>query len=89
MTGVDRAETVTSNRQAIITAASTKQVITFEATVSTDDTITLSDLTTVNGAALLKRSDGSVVDCTVATNKITITEESLTNAVVVGIAVGA
>lgn len=84
----DRAETVTSNRQAIITAASTKQVITFEATVSTSDTITLSDLTTVNGAACLLRSAGSAVTCTVATNVITITQAALTDAVIVGIAVG-
>jgi hypothetical protein len=85
---VDCPETVTSNRQAIITPASTKQVITFEATVSTDKTITLSDLTTVNGAALLKRSDGSAVTCTVSTNVITVTEADLTDVVVEGIAVG-
>jgi hypothetical protein len=88
MTGVDRAETVTSNRQAIITAAATKQVVTIEATVSTDDTITLSDLTTINGAALLKRSDGSAITCTVATNVITITQATTTNVPVVGIVVG-
>jgi hypothetical protein len=85
---VDAPETVTSNRQAIITAATTKQIVTFEATVSTDKTITLSDLTTVNGAALLKRSDGSAVTCTVATNVITVTEGTLTDVPVVGIAVG-
>jgi hypothetical protein len=85
---VDAAETVTSNRQAIITAATTKQIVTFEATVSTDKTITLSDLTTVNGAALLKRSDGSAVTCTVATNVITVTQGTLTDVPVVGIAVG-
>ena len=88
MTGVDRAETVTSNRQAIITAASTKQVVTFEATVSTDDTITLSDLTTINGASLLKRADGTAITCTVATNVITVTQATTTNVPVVGIAVG-
>jgi hypothetical protein len=85
---VDAPETVTSNRQAIITAATTKQIVTFEATVSTDKTITLSDLTTVNGAALLKRSDGSAVTCTVATNVITVTQGTLTDVPVVGIAVG-
>ena len=88
MTGVDRAETITSNRQAIITAASTKQVVTIEATVSTDDTITLSDLTTINGAALLKRSDGSAITCTVATNVITVTQATTTSVPVVGIVVG-
>jgi hypothetical protein len=88
MTATDSPETVTSNRQAIITPATTKQIVTFEATVSTDDTITLSDLTTINGAALLKRSDGSAVTCTVATNVITVTEADLTDVVVVGLAVG-
>jgi hypothetical protein len=85
---VDCPETVTSNRQTIVTAATTKRVLTFEATVSTDKTITLSDLTTINGAALLKRSDGSTVTCTVATNVITVTQASLTDVVVEGIAVG-
>jgi len=84
----DRAETITSSREAIITAATTKKVLTFEATVSTDDTITLSDLTTINGAALLKRSDGSAATCTVATNVITVTQAALTDVVIVGIAVG-
>lgn len=84
----DRAETVTSNRQTILTAASTKQIIVFEATVSTNDTITLSDITTITGAALLKRSDGSAVTCTVATNVITVTQATLTDAVVEGIAIG-
>ena len=88
MTATDSPETVTSNRQAIITPATTKQIVTFEATVSTDKTITLSDLTTVNGATLLKRSDGSAVTCTVATNVITVTEADLTDVVVVGLAVG-
>jgi hypothetical protein len=45
-------------------------------------------LTTVNGATLLKRSDGSAVTCAVATNVITVTQGTTTNVPVVGLAVG-
>jgi len=85
---VDRAETVTSSRRVIVTDAVEKKVIEFEATVSTDNTITLNDLTTINGAALLKKSDGSAVTCTVATNIITVTAASLTDVPVIGEAIG-
>jgi len=85
---VDRPETVTSKREVIITPAVTKQVLGIEDTVSTNDTIIMGDLTTVNGAGLLKRSDGSTVTCTVATNVITITQAALTDVVIVGTVVG-
>ena len=84
----DRMETVESSKVAIITDAVTKKVLQISATVSTSDTITLSDLTAINGAALLKRADGSAVTCTVATNVITITQATLTDVPVVGIAIG-
>jgi len=85
---VDRPETVLSNRETIVTPAVTKRVIDFEATVSTGNTITLGDLSSIAGAALLKRSDGSAVTCTVATNVITVTQADLTDVVVEGIALG-
>lgn len=84
----DRKETVESSKVVTITDATTKKVLQFEATVSTDDTITLSDLTTINGAALLKRSDGSAITCTVATNVITVTQAATTDVPIVGIAIG-
>jgi hypothetical protein len=88
MTGVDRAETVTASKQTVVTAAVEKKYITFEATVSTDDTITLADFTTVLGAALLKKSDGTDISCTVATNVLTVTQATTTNVPVVGFAYG-
>jgi phosphotransferase system IIA component len=88
MTGVDRAETVTSSKQTVVTAAVEKKYITFEAIVSTDDTITLGDFTTVLGAALLKKADGSAITCTVATNVLTVTQATTTNVPIVGFAYG-
>jgi hypothetical protein len=88
MVGTDRAETVTASKSTTITPAVEKKILTFEATVSTDDTITLNDLTTINGTAVLKKSDGAAVTCTVATNVITITGAGLTDIAVAGIAIG-
>jgi len=85
---VDRNETVVSSKAVIITDAVMKKVLQFEATVSTSHTITLSDLAAIDGAALLKRSDGSACTCTVATNVITVTQADLTDVPVVGLAIG-
>jgi len=85
---VDRAETVKSSRQIIITQAVTKKIIDFDATVSTNDTITVSDLAAVNGATLMKQADGTAVTCTVAANIITVTQATLTDVPVVGEAIG-
>jgi hypothetical protein len=84
----DRTETVTSSKQTVVTAAVEKKYITFEATVSTDDTITLGDLSDILGAAVLKKSDGTSVTFTEATNVITITQASLTDVPIVGFAYG-
>jgi hypothetical protein len=84
----DRTETVTSSKQTIVTAATEKKYITFEATVSTDDTITLGDLTDILGAAVFKKPDGAAVAFTEATNIITITQATTTNVPVVGFAYG-
>jgi hypothetical protein len=84
----DRPETVTSEKQTIVTAAVEKRYITFEAEVSTDDTITLGDLADILGAALFKKSDGTAVTFTEATNVITITEAALTSEPIVGFAYG-
>jgi hypothetical protein len=84
----DSAETVTAKKQTVVTAAVEKRYITFEATVSTDDTVTLGDLADMLGAALFKKSDGTAVTFTEATNVITVTEAGLTNEPVVGFAYG-
>ena len=55
--------------------------------VTTDDTITLSELTTINIAYLIDRSAASAVTFTNATNVITITG-AYANIDIVGVAVG-
>jgi len=84
----DIAETVTGTKQIVVTPAVTQKRVDFQATVSTDDTITISDLTTIDGAALLKLSDGTAVTCTVATNVITITQSPLSSVAIEGFALG-
>jgi len=85
---VERAETVIERGDIVVTAAVLKKRLVFEATVSTDDTITLGDLSAINSAHLAKKSDGSEVTCTIATNVITVTGAGLTNVPVVGFAIG-
>ena len=66
-----------------------KKSVLLEATVSTDDTITVGQLTAVTAAVVKKAVDGTAVSCTVLTNVITITEVALTNVQVVVFAIGA
>jgi len=84
----DRPETIESSKVVITTDAVTKKVLQISAIVSTNDTITLNDLTTISGAALLKRADGTAVTATVATNVITVTQATLTDVPIVGLAIG-
>jgi len=84
----DRDETVVERGDVVVTPAVVKKRLVFEATVSTNDTITLGDLTTINSAHLAKKSDGSEVTCTIATNVITVTGAGLTDIAVVGFAIG-
>jgi hypothetical protein len=86
---VARTATTTSTKQTVVTPAVEKKYVVFEATVSTDNTIPIDNLSTISGVALLKKSDGSTVTCTVATNIITVTQASLTDVPVLGIAYGA
>jgi hypothetical protein len=84
----DRAETVTSSKQTVVTPAVEKKYITFEATVSTDDTITIGDLASILFATIVAKSDGVEMDCSVATNVITVTQAGATDEPVVGFAYG-
>ena len=85
----DIKETVTSSKQTVVAAAIEKKYVTFEAlAVSETNTITLGDFTTIAGAALFKKSDGSTVAFTKATNVLTVTEADLTNIDLVGFAYG-
>lgn len=85
---VDINETNTSIKQIIVTPAVEKRYVTFEALATTNYTITVDNLASIDGAALLKKSDGSAVTFTKTTNVITITQASLTNEPVIGIAYG-
>lgn len=70
-------------------ATKTLRYQTFNAIVSKDETITLDIGTlTADGHAVFRLSDGTVVAHTVATDKITITEDPCVDVHVVGIAVG-
>jgi hypothetical protein len=84
----DRAETVTSSKQTVVTEATVKKYITFEAIVTTDDTITLGDLATFLGGVILKKADGADVAFTADGTELTITEAALSDVAVVGFAYG-
>ena len=79
----DIAEKVLEVRSSVI-----KKIVFFTAEdVTTADTITLDDLSDIEGVAVLDRSDGSAVTETDATNVITI-GGSYADIDVVGVAVG-
>jgi hypothetical protein len=80
---------VTSSKQTVVTPAVEKKYVTFEAEdVDTDNTIPISELTDIIAAAVFKKSDGSAVTFTEATNVITITQAALTDVDLIGFAYG-
>jgi len=81
---VDRGYTPLSRTKYVRTVEVKKGIVDFESTVTTSDTVTITEFTAVVGATLRKKSDGSVCTCTVATNVITVTQAALTNEPVVG-----
>jgi hypothetical protein len=85
---VDVAESVKLLESFVVTEAVKKIRGIFEATVSTTNTVTLDDLTTIANALISKKSDGSNVAFTKATNVLTITEAAQTNVPVTIFAVG-
>jgi len=66
------------------TAQVQKGIVDFESIVTTNDTIPISEYAAISGATLRKKSDNTVVTCTVATNIITVTQAALTDEPVVG-----
>jgi len=84
----DRAETVIARGRTVVTAAVLKKRLEFTAIVSTNDTITLSELTTINSAHLAKQSDGSEISCSIAGNVITVAGLGLTDVPIIGFAIG-
>ena len=87
---VARTAKTTSAKQTVVTAAVEKKYVTFETPVSTDDTVPVPELTSIlgAGAALVKKSDGTAITFTKATNIITVTSAGLTNEDAVGWAYG-
>ncbi len=79
----DIAEKVLEVRSAVVK----KSVIFTAEDVTTADTITLADLSSIDGFAILDRSDGSSITSTEATNVITI-GGSYADIDVIGIAIG-
>ena len=79
----DIAEKVLEVRSAVV-----KKAVFFTAEdVTTGDTITLADLSSIDGVVIFKRSDGSTVTQTEATNVVTIAG-SYANVDVIGLAIG-
>jgi hypothetical protein len=63
--------------------------VVFEASpVDTDDTITLGELAAITDAKCWRLDTGANVICTVATNVVTVTQASLTDVRIVGLATG-
>jgi len=85
---VVRAALIQTTKDVIVTAATVKKNLTFAATVTTNDTIPIVDVTTLLGASLMKTADGTAVTCTIATNVITVTGAGLTDVPVLGTAYG-
>ena len=80
----DKVEMVLLRGQMEKTAGVYKGFIVFEATVSTNDTITLGGLGTIGHAAIAKKSDSSEVTFSKATNVLTITSGGLVGVAVIG-----
>ena len=74
---VDRVETILRQEE-----LATRRAIWADATVSTDDIVTINTLSSITFSAVCKKTDGSTVAHSKATNVITITEAALTNVVV-------
>jgi len=63
--------------------------IAFEASpVDTNDTVTLGELSKITDAKTWRLDTGANITCTVATNVVTITQASLTDVRIVGLATG-
>jgi len=65
-----------------------RKYLNFESFATTNETITVSSLATIDNAYLAKASDGSAVTFTKAGNVLTVTSAGLTDEHIVGFAVG-
>ena len=74
-----RTAKTTAVKQTVVTAAVEKKYANLETPVSTNDTIPVSELTDILAAAVFKKSDGTAITFTEATNIITITQAATTD----------
>jgi hypothetical protein len=72
----------------LITRQKSIRYVVFDSEVSTSDTLTFEDFSSITAFALFKLADGVAVTATKSTNVLTITSASLTNEKVVGIVIG-
>jgi len=80
---------MTDKTETVVARGSAYRWIVFEVTLSTNETVTIDDLSTVQDAALFALDDGLKDTATVSGNVITLTQAGVTNKKYVGIAVGA
>ena len=59
------------------TITTTKKAVVIETTASKNDTIAISELTTLTACEAWNASTGAQVDVTIDTNKVKVTEDSL------------
>jgi len=78
---VDRSET-------IITSKVKTRYVLFEVTMSTNDTVTIAELTTISDVTLFALDDGLEDTATISGNVITLTQATETDQAYVGLAVG-
>ena len=83
----DRSEVVII-KQEPVTTTSLKKYVCFDVTMSTNDTVTIADLSSIDSASLVNLTDGLEDTCTIATNVVTLTQSGITNVRYVGLAVG-
>lgn len=70
------------------TVTDLKKAILIEVVASTDDTITMTELSSITTVAVFNATTGAVVTATSLTNVITITQASLTNVKLIVLAIG-
>ena len=70
------------------TVTDLKKVVLVESTVSTNDTVPITELSTITSAVVLNATSGATLTCSVATNVVTITQSTQTNVKCIILALG-
>ena len=79
---------MTDQTETVISKGSPVRYVLFEVTLTTSDTVTIGDLSTIQDCALFNLADGLEDTATISGNIITLTQTGITNGKYVGIAVG-